>query len=117
MAGVALPQSRALLRPVLPKPGEGPSEKTRRRGFFRLQVHARTSSGARYLTKVEAHGDPGYAATSVMLGESALCLALDRDRLPDRAGVLTPVTAMGVTLADRLRAAGQTYEARKVTAP
>ena len=116
MAGVALPQSRALLRPVLPKPGEGPSEKARRTGFFRLQVHARTSSGARYLTKVEAHGDPGYAATSVMLGESALCLALDRDRLPDRAGVLTPATAMGVALADRLRAAGQTYEARRVTA-
>jgi short subunit dehydrogenase-like uncharacterized protein len=116
MAGVALPQSRALLRPLLPKPGEGPREKTRRMGFFRLQVHARTSSGARYLTKVEAHGDPGYAATSVMLGESTLCLALDRDRLPDRAGILTPATAMGVTLADRLRAAGQTYGARRVTA-
>jgi hypothetical protein len=25
-----------------------------------------------------------------MIGESALCLALDRDRLPDRAGVLAP---------------------------
>jgi short subunit dehydrogenase-like uncharacterized protein len=52
-----------------------------------------------------------------MLGESALCLALDRDRLPDRADVLTPATAMSVTLADRLRAAGQTYEARKLTTP
>ena len=117
MAGVAFPQSRALLRPVLPKPGDGPSEKTRRTGFFRIQVHARTSGGARYLTRVEAHGDPGYAATAVMLGESSLCLALDRDHLPGRAGVLTPATAMGVTLADRLRAAGHTYEASKVTAP
>ena len=27
-------------------------------------------------------GDPGYAATAVMLGESALSLALDGDRLP-----------------------------------
>jgi short subunit dehydrogenase-like uncharacterized protein len=115
LAGVALRPSRALLGPVLPKPGEGPGEKARRTGFFRLEVHARTSGGARYLTKVAAHGDPGYAATAVMLGESALCLALDHDRLPDRAGVLTPATAMGAPLADRLRAAGQTYEAGQVT--
>ena len=58
---------------------------------------------------MKAQGDPGYGATSVMLGESALCLALDGDRLPDRAGVLTPATAMGSVLADRLRAAGQTF--------
>ena len=45
-----------------------------------------------------------------MLGESALCLALDRDRLPPRAGVLTPATAMGTVLAERLRAAGLTLE-------
>lgn len=114
-AAAALPRSRALLRPLLPKPGEGPSEKTRRNGYFRLEIHARTSGGARYLTKVAASGDPGYAATAVMLGESALCLALDRERLPERSGVLTPATAMGTALADRLRAAGHTYEAGRVT--
>jgi short subunit dehydrogenase-like uncharacterized protein len=45
----------------------------------------------RYLTlaTIEAEGDPGYAAASVMLGETALCLVLDRDHLPCRAGVLT----------------------------
>lgn len=71
--------------------------------------------GTRYLAKIEARGDPGYAATSVMLGESALCLALDRDRLPDRAGVLTPATAMGATLAERLKAAGQTLTTQHLT--
>jgi short subunit dehydrogenase-like uncharacterized protein len=40
--------------------------------------------------------------------QSALCLALDRDALPARAGVLTPATAMGTALADRLRSAGHT---------
>ena len=45
-----------------------------------------------------------------MFGEAALCLALDRDRLPDRAGVLTPATAMDGALVERLRAAGQTFE-------
>ena len=45
-----------------------------------------------------------------MLGEVALALALDTDRLPDRAGSLTPATALGDVLVERLRAAGHTYE-------
>jgi len=93
-----------------PRP-EGPDEESRRRGFFRIEVHARTTSGRRYVSRIAAQGDPGYAATAVMLGESALCLALDRERLPDQAGLLTSATAMGAALADRLRAAGQTFEA------
>jgi short subunit dehydrogenase-like uncharacterized protein len=62
---------------------------------------------------VAAQGDPGYAATSVMLGESALCLALDADRLPARAGVLTPAAAMGLPLVDRLRGAGMTFDVKR----
>jgi short subunit dehydrogenase-like uncharacterized protein len=114
-AGLAFGPSRALLSQLLPGPGQGPGENTRRAGYFRMQIHTRTSSGARYLGAIEAHGDPGYAATSVMLGETALCLVLDRDRLPDRAGVLTPATAMGAALADRLRSAGHTLATRQVT--
>lgn len=45
-----------------------------------------------------------------MLGESGLCLALDGSKLPEAAGVLTPATAMGESLTERLRAAGHTYE-------
>ena len=114
-AGLAFGPSRALLGRLLPILGEGPSEKTRRTGFFRLQIHTRTAAGVRYLAMIEARGDPGYAATSVMLGESALCLALDRDRLPGRTGVLTPATAMGAALADRLRSAGHTLAVRRIT--
>jgi short subunit dehydrogenase-like uncharacterized protein len=104
-----------MLARLLPSPGQGPGERTRRTGYFRIQIHARTSAGARYLGAVEAQGDPGYAATSVMLGETALCLALDRDQLPGRAGVLTPATAMGAALAARLRSAGHTLTARPTT--
>ncbi len=100
--------ARAILNRLVPKPGEGPDEKARNAGFFKIEVRTRTSSGARYRANVEAQGDPGYAATSVILGEASLCLALDRERLPQRGGVLTPATAMGLTLVDRLRAAGQT---------
>ena len=113
-AGLAFDPSRALLDRVLPKPGEGPSEEARRNGLFRIDIHTVTSNGARYVARIGAQGDPGYAATAVMLGECGLCLALDRDRLPARGGVLTPATAMGTLLADRLRAAGQTYEVRRL---
>jgi short subunit dehydrogenase-like uncharacterized protein len=114
MAGLALRPSRALLTRVLPGPGQGPGEKTRRSGFFRIEIHTRTSAGVRYLGRAEARGDPGYAATSVMLGESALCLALDGGRLPAGAGVLTPATAMGAVLADRLRSAGHTLTVQRL---
>jgi short subunit dehydrogenase-like uncharacterized protein len=80
-----------------------------------MLISARTSAGARYQSTIQAEGDPGYAATAVMLGESALCLALDRDRLPDHAGVLTPATAMGAALADRLRSAGHTLATQRLS--
>lgn len=110
IAGLSVRPLRAALDRVLPAPGEGPSERRRERGFFRIEIHARTSSGARYLCRVAASGDPGYKATAVMFGESGLCLALDGEQLPPRAGVLTPATAMGDALVKRLRLAGQTLE-------
>jgi short subunit dehydrogenase-like uncharacterized protein len=110
VGGLALRPTRALLDRVLPSPGEGPSEKTRTNGYFRIDVHTRTSTGARYVAHVAAKGDPGYGATAVMLGESALSLALDGDRLPVAAGVLTPASAMNGALTDRLRAAGFTFD-------
>ena len=100
-AGLAFPPTRRLLDRVLPGPGEGPSEKSRASGYFKMEVH-----GAGRRATVAAKGDPGYAATAVMMGESALCVALDQ--LPDRFGVLTPAAAMGTALIDRLRAAGMT---------
>jgi short subunit dehydrogenase-like uncharacterized protein len=101
---MALPPTRLLLDRVLPRPGSGPSEKSQRGGHFRMEVHTRTSTGARYVATVAAQGDPGYAATAVMLGESALSLGLDA--LSSAGGVLTPAVAMGDHLVARLRARG-----------
>ncbi len=114
-AGLSNPWTRKALERVLPSPGEGPSERLRERGFFRIEIHASTSTGARYLCRIAARGDPGYAATAVMLGQSALCLGLD-DSLPAVAGVLTPATALGATLIERLRAAGFTFEVERTGA-
>ena len=112
-AGIGFGPARALLDHVLPQPGQGPSEKTRRTGRFQMKIHTRTSAGAGYAATAAARGDPGCRATSVMLGETALCLARDRDRLPDHAGVQTPATAMGTILAGRLKAAGHTLTAQR----
>ncbi|WP_448618599.1 saccharopine dehydrogenase family protein [Geodermatophilus sp. URMC 65] len=109
-AAMSLPPTRSLLDRALPAPGTGPGERTRARGWFRMEVDATTGSGRRYRATAAGQGDPGYAATAVMLGETALGLALDGDRLPDRAGSLTPATALGPVLVERLRAAGHTYE-------
>ena len=110
LAAMTFPPTRALLDRVLPAPGSGPSETVREKGWFRMVVDAGTESGRSYRATVAGKGDPGYAATAVMLGESALALAVDGDRLPDRAGSLTPATALGDVLVERLRAAGHTYE-------
>jgi short subunit dehydrogenase-like uncharacterized protein len=77
-------------------------------GHYRIETYATTTSGARYVAWMAQDGDPGYAATAVLLGESALALTRDRARLPDRRGVLTPASAMGDVLLQRLPAAGVT---------
>jgi short subunit dehydrogenase-like uncharacterized protein len=96
--------TRKVLDTLLPSPGDGPSERVRRNGWFRMDVDTITTTGARYHAVVAAKGDPGYTATAVMMGESALSLAFDD--LPARAGVLTPATAMGDRLVERLRQQG-----------
>ncbi|WP_341268470.1 saccharopine dehydrogenase family protein [Gordonia malaquae] len=111
LGAMSLRPTRKVLDWVLPKPGEGPDEKSREAGHFVTQTFTQTTTGRRYRSQMRAHGDPGYKATAVMLGESALALALDRDKLPDRAGVLTPSVAMGDVLIERLRAAGFVVEA------
>lgn len=110
VGGLAFPPTRKVLDRVLPSPGDGPSEEQREKGFFRIDVTTTTASGRRFRCRIVAQGDPGYKATAVMLGEAGLCLARDEDRLPKGAGVLTPATAMGNVLTDRLRAAGHRYD-------
>lgn len=113
VAGFAFPPTRWILDRVLPKPGAGPDAQSRAAGHFTADVYTRTTTGARYTARVHASGDPGYAATAVMLGECALTLALDHDVLPDAAGVVTPATALGDRLVERLRAADFEITARR----
>ena len=114
--GLSLPPTRLLLDRLLPKPGTGPGEQAREEGHFTIDVYTTTTTGARYVARVKAKGDPGYAATAVLLGESALALVHDRADLPPTpGGVLTPATALGDALINRLRAAGVEISARRLT--
>jgi short subunit dehydrogenase-like uncharacterized protein len=100
-----------LLEGLIPKPnGDGAP-----RGHYRVETYATTTSGARYVASMAQDGDPGYAATAVLLGESALALANDSERLPDRRGVLTPASAMGDVLLKRLGAVGVTVETARLS--
>ncbi|RAV12804.1 enoyl-ACP reductase [Mycolicibacterium sp. GF69] len=101
---------RKLVDRVLPKPGTGPSEQVRENGHYTVETYTSTTGGARYRAVMSQQGDPGYKATAVLLGESGLALALDRDRLSDLRGVLTPAAAMGDALLARFPAAGVTLE-------
>ncbi|HEY9311535.1 saccharopine dehydrogenase NADP-binding domain-containing protein [Williamsia sp.] len=106
---------RGVLDRLLPKPGGGPSEKVREAGHFTTVTYTTTTTGKRYRSRMVAKGDPGYKATAVMLSECALSLALDRDKLPARSGILTPAAAIGDVLIDRLRAAGFKLDAEQLT--
>jgi short subunit dehydrogenase-like uncharacterized protein len=108
VAGLAqIPPARRTLLARL-KPGAGPSPERRARSWFTVTFTGQTADGAaRVITRVSG-GDPGYDETAKMLGESALCLA--HDELPDTAGQVTTVAAMGDRLLDRLQAAGIRFE-------
>jgi len=109
MAGIAFPITRHLLEKRLPSPGEGPSKEVRDAGFFKTRLIA-LGDGQAVRGLVADQRDYGYGSTAVMLSEAALCLLFDDAQLPSGGGILTPATAMGMRLVERLRAAGMTFE-------
>lgn len=114
VAGSVLPPVRKLLAKQLPEPGQGPSREKREAGFFviRLVAKGEDASGREVTLRglVEGQNDPGYGETAKMLGESAVCLALDGAELEAGGGIRTPASTMGMRLVERLRDAGMTFE-------
>jgi len=112
---------RQFLGGKLPSPGEGPSAEARENGFFKIKfvgkIPATDGESVTELVEVPAvtligevgdNLDPGYGSTAKMLGQSALCLAFDD--IPQRGGILTPASAMGMPLVNRLHQAGMTFK-------
>jgi len=112
-ASLAFPPTRWLLRRfILPKPGQGPSEETRETGFAHTYVfaHGAKASTPTAVARLQFKScDPGYKGTAALAIEAALCLAMPDSRkgtpgAKAGGGCLTPATALGPTLVDRLNA-------------
>lgn len=91
----------------LPKPGMGPSEDVMNKGFMKIRywLQAKDSNDQEVILRgglTAMGGDPGYKLTACMLTESALCIALEEEKLPKNFGVITPSVAFGNTLRERL---------------
>ena len=111
----AIKPARALLeRFVLPKPGEGPTPEQQKAGFYDLRLMGSTASGDTLTVKVTGDRDPGYGSTCKILGEAAVCLALDIPKADKAGGFWTPATAFGDHLIERLiKHAGLTFSVVK----
>ena len=102
--------SRTLLKNIfLPKPGDGPSEKLRNNGYFILELIG-IQNKKKFILTISCNSDPGYSGTAIMIAESAITLALNRNDTPNTFGVLTPTTGMGEALIKRLIKSGMKFE-------
>jgi len=110
MLTVATGPGRRIAQRFLPAPGEGPDREAREKGFFELFFHAEHPEDRARDLRARVYGDrdPGYGATSRMLGEAALCLA--EDELAVEGGLWTPASALAPSLLPRLeRHAGLSF--------
>jgi short subunit dehydrogenase-like uncharacterized protein len=96
------PLRNLLAKHVLPKPGEGPSEKEQLEGMFDMRFYTQLNNGDNVVVKVEGDRDPGYGSTAKMLCQAALCLANDVPSV--KGGFWTPASALGEQLISRLSA-------------
>ena len=99
-----VPAARRALGRLRP-PGSGPTPAQREQAWFNVRFVG--EGGGRTVVTEVAGGDPGYTATSAMIGEAALCLAVDD--LPETAGQVTTASALGPALRYRLEAAGISF--------
>ncbi len=96
---------------ILPKPGQGPSEKAQLEGHYDLRFYGHTDKGKKLAVKVTGDRDPGYGSTAKILAQSAICLVKDlgkdtADSEKTQGGFWTPASIMAEPLISRLEAYG-----------
>ncbi len=101
-------RSAALMRRALPSSGFGPSGEKLDQWSWHLTADARTAGGRHVRVDLDADGHPGYLTTAKLLGEVGLLLA-EAGATPQRAGSLTPATALGTASLDRFERAGARF--------
>ena len=111
MATLAAPPTRKIIKRLIPKPGEGPSEQDQEQGFFEIELKAKHPDDESLDLRAIVKGDrdPGYGSTAKMIVESALALA--HDDIKKGGGFWTPASVIGDQLLQRLPLhAGVTFE-------
>jgi len=119
---------RLIIKRFLPQSGDGPSDESMQKGFFNVtNITTSTSNPPVHVkTIIKGKGDPGYLLSAIMISESALCFLLplvsvssksastsennNIHTLPVHAqegGILTPMTAFGDVLIQRLEETGR----------
>jgi short subunit dehydrogenase-like uncharacterized protein len=99
------------LASVLPSSGYGPTSDRLDGWKWRMLVEARASAGHQVRVEVESEGHVGFLATARMLGEAGLLLA-ENGTTPERAGCLTPATALGTECVQRFERARLRFAVR-----
>ena len=110
---VLLSPLKRLVKPFLPKPGEGPSESVQENGWFDCKFIVEADDGSKSVFNMNGKGDPGYKVTSKLVSECALCLIEDQDTLPggsEYGGILTSASGLGESLIARLKRVGINFE-------
>ncbi len=92
------------LSSIFPSAGFGPRPDRLEGWRWRMTVEARTGGGQELVVTVDGEGHPGYLTTATMLGEAGLMLA-EANATPERAGCLTPATALGTAGIERFERA------------
>lgn len=112
MLGAAIgPTRRFLEKHVVPKPGEGPSERQQASGHYTMHFLGHGPGDQLLKVRVQGDRDPGYGSTAKILAQAGICLALDISRDLHPGGFWTPATVFGQALIDRLQQyAGVTFE-------
>ncbi|KAL4062488.1 Saccharopine dehydrogenase-domain-containing protein [Scleroderma yunnanense] len=129
---VVFPPARWVARKLMPEPGQGPTDRQLEAGSVHITNITTSTPDAKGRTvsvrsTFKGKGEPGYLLSSIIISEAALALVLNKDSLPPfgrRGGVLTPMTAFGDILIQRLNACGRIsiesevlpsgYEAKKI---
>jgi len=110
---VLLSPLKRLVKPFLPKPGEGPSETVQENGWFDCKFIVESEDGTKSVFNMSGKGDPGYKVTSKLVSECALCLTEDANSLPggsEYGGVLTSASGLGQSLITRLKKVGISFK-------
>lgn len=107
-----VPQARSLVKKYGTQPGDGPDEITRKNGHFKHITTAHSvEDDVQVRVTMSGNLDPGYGWTAISIAECAVTCVRAHNKLPPLAhqgGFLTPSTALGDALLERLELTGTT---------